>query len=201
MSKDVLIPRPETEAIIDLTLSLAGKPFLPGVVAPAARLSKHPKILDVGTGSGCIAITLKLELPGADVYACDISEKAIEVARRNAEKMGAEVSFRKSDLLDIFEKSEKFDLIVANLPYVSRKWDWLDEPESAGLKYEPDIALFAENDGLEIIFRLLEQAKGRTKFLIIEADPSQHDAIVHEAEKNGFELDRISGFQLLFGSR
>ena len=92
ITKDVLIPRPETEQIIDTVLSLAGKPFLPGVRATKRVLKKHPIILDVGTGSGCIAITLALEIPEAKVYASDISEQAIKVAQKNASRLNAPIN-------------------------------------------------------------------------------------------------------------
>ena len=200
VTPDVLIPRPETEAMVDMVLSLAGKSYLPGVAVPDAVLPANPRILDVGTGSGCVAVTLKLELPGAEVTACDVSEKALKVAMENAEKLGVGggetgVKFVKSDLLSALKKRDEFDVIVANLPYVDRSWEWLDE---GALEYEPDLALYAEDGGLEIIFRLLEEVQGRTKYLIIEADPCQHEKIVSFAEKRDYKLLRINGFQLLF---
>ena len=200
VTPDVLIPRPETEAMVDMVLSLAGKPYLPGVVVPDAVLPANPRILDVGTGSGCVAVTLKLELPGAEVTACDVSEKALKVAVKNAEKWGMDgeetgVEFVKSDLLSALKKRDDFDLIVANLPYVDRSWGWLDEEV---LGYEPEVALYAEDGGLEVIFRLLEQAQNRTRFLILEADPCQHERIVSFAEKRDYKLLRINGFQLVF---
>jgi release factor glutamine methyltransferase len=106
VTPDTLIPRPETEAIIDLVKELS--------------LEKL-KILDVGTGSGCIAITLKLELPESDVMAVDISEKALVVAEKNADNLHANLEFKQSDLLKNVD--EKFDIIVANLPYVDKNWE------------------------------------------------------------------------------
>ena len=93
VTPDVLIPRPETEQIIDAILNLAGKPYLPGVKPAPRVLPENPVILDVGTGSGCIAITIKKELPEAEVYATDISEKALKIAQKNAAKHGAPISF------------------------------------------------------------------------------------------------------------
>lgn len=198
VTPDVLIPRPETEAMVDMVLSLAGKSYLPGVAVPDAVLPANPRILDVGTGSGCVAVTLKLELPGAEVTACDVSEKALKVAMENAEKLGVGggetgVKFVKSNLLSAVGKCDKFDVIVANLPYVDRGWEWLK-----GIEYEPEIALYAGDGGMELIFRLLEQARGWTKYLILEADPCQHEKIVSFAEKRDYKLLRINGFQLLF---
>ncbi|MBR2586756.1 HemK family protein methyltransferase [Candidatus Saccharibacteria bacterium] len=191
VGSDVLIPRLETEAAIDLALSLAGKPYLPGLKVPERRLPARPRILDVGTGSGCIATTLKLELEEAEVFACDISDSALEVAKQNARALGASVSFLKSDLLKDIEGN--FDLVVANLPYVDRTWDWLD---LKSLAKEPELALFAEDGGLKLIKSLLDEALHRTKFLILEADPCQHEKIL--AYNEHYRLIKTSGFQLLF---
>ena len=215
VSSDVLIPRSETEAMVEMVMSLAGKSYLSGVKVPESKFNMVPRILDIGTGSGCVAITLKLELPEADVWALDISEEALKIAKKNAEKFGVledkrtgktGVKFLKSDLLEVFlsaEKSsdkqeEKFDIMVANLPYVARDWEWLNEKESIGLKYEPELALYAENDGLAVIFRLLDQIGKRTKYLVLEADPCQHRRISSHAEMRGYRLLETRGFQLLF---
>ncbi|MBQ7802428.1 peptide chain release factor N(5)-glutamine methyltransferase [Candidatus Saccharibacteria bacterium] len=212
VSPDVLIPRPETETAVEIVLSLAGKSYLPSVKVGPSKLPENPRILDVGTGSGCIAETIKLELPEANVTALDVSEKALEIAKKNAKNLGlldekTGVKFEKSDLLKIYQSaeqnSESFDVIVANLPYVSREWDWLEAPESAGIKFEPELALFAEEDGLALIYRLLEEInelsrkKPFTKFLILEADPIQHRDIVAMAKSRGFSLLEIRGFQIL----
>ena len=193
VTPDVLIPRPETEAAVDLILSLAGVPYLAGVAVSPSVLPAQPRILDVGTGSGCIAATVKQKLPEASVFACDVSAKALEVARKNAGRLGTKIEFLESDLLK--NVSGKFDVMVANLPYVSRDWEWLDKE---ALDYEPDLALYAEDGGLAIIFRLLEQAKNRTKYLILEADPCQHEKITSSAEAQGYKLLKVVGFQLLF---
>ena len=204
VSRDTLIPRPETELAVDIVLGLFGKTKLPGVRPPKAKISSGdleeyggaPRILDVGTGTGCLGITLKLEIPEAAVFLSDISESALMVARKNAKKLGANVGFIKSDLLKNI--GGEFEVIVANLPYVDRNWEWLKEPESAGLKYEPGLALFAEGGGLELIFRLIREAKGRTKYLVLEADPCQHERIVEFASRQGFEKIETRGFQLVF---
>lgn len=217
VSRDVLIPRPETEQLVDIILELFGKTKLPGVKPPEAKIAPGlsgdmPRILDVGTGSGCIAVTLKLELPEAEVFATDISETALKVAEKNAEKFGAKVEFFQGDLLSGLERNnggksgissalqipDNFEVIVANLPYVDRDWEWLSKTESAGLKYEPELALYAEDGGLELIFRLIREAKGRTKYLVLEADPCQHERIAEFAEKERFRLMEKRGFGLLF---
>lgn len=164
VTSDVLIPRPETEAIINLAKEL-----------------KPQKILDVGTGSGCIAVTLKLELPDSDVVALDISPKALKIAEQNAVTLGAKITFRESDLLE--KVQSKYDLIIANLPYVDEKWDWLS-PE---LAFEPEQALFAKDSGLYDIKCLISQVEQHLTTngaVILESDLSQHGAIQEYVEQN-----------------
>lgn len=175
VSPDTLIPRPESEEIVEIVKKIGPK-----------------KILDVGTGSGCLAVSLKLEIPEAEVLASDISEKALEIAKKNAEKFRAEVHFVQSDLMEKIDG--EFDTIVANLPYVDRNWEWISE----SLKFEPETALFAEKEGLELIFKLLEQAKKRCKNLVLEADTCQHEKIIAKAEENGYRFVEKSGFILWF---
>ena len=161
VTHDTLIPRPETEALIGVIKGL-----------------KPRRILDVGTGSGCIAITLALELPDTEVDAIDISLNALNVARENAANLGAEVNFYQSNLLTQIDG--QYDLIVANLPYVDANWDWLG-PE---LAFEPQTALYAEDGGLALIKQLIEQAPAHLKkrgHLILEADRSQHQKIASYA--------------------
>ncbi len=200
VTKDTLIPRPETEMAIDAVKLLAGQSILSGVKPPRRKLSDAPRILDVGTGSGCIAVTVATELPEAEVVACDVSVEALKVAEENAKRLGvsARVKCVKSDLLANIEG--KFDVVVANLPYVDKSWEWLKEPDSAGLKYEPSLALYAEDGGLAMIFRLLDEMgerEGFTRWLILEADPCQHEAIVAQAEQKGFALEEIRGYQIV----
>ncbi len=194
INPDVLIPRPETELMIDAVLNLVGKPFLPGVKPSKAKLPKKLKILDVGTGSGCIAITLKLEIPEAIVEASDVSEKALKVAKENARDLKADIKFVKSDLLEDVECSP--DLLVANLPYVDKDWDWIDRES---LSKEPSIALFADNHGLALIEKLIDQAAERRIInLILEADPCQHEAIIDYAKTKNYRKDETRGFILVF---
>ena len=193
VNPNVLIPRPETEAIIDTALNLLGKSYLPGVKPSEARLAQNAKVLEIGTGSGCIAITLKLEVPELDIVATDISDKALEVARANVERFNVDIKLQKADLLDGI--TERFDLIIANLPYVDKDWDWLDKK---ALSYEPSLALYAEDHGLKLIFRLIKQAEERkVPRLILEADPCQHNDIVNFAAKRGYSLIEKRGFVLL----
>ena len=198
VTKDVLIPRPESEMIIDAVLNLAGKPYLPGVKPSENKLPEHPKILDVGTGSGCLAITLKLELPEAEVSALDISEKALKIATKNAENLGARVyPLIISDLLANvnFTPDTIPDVVVANLPYVDRTWDWL----KLDLEKEPEIALFAEDSGLYLIKKLIRELKNaKIKYLILEADPCQHEAIKKYAPDYHLKHIETRGFILVF---
>ena len=194
VTPDVLIPRPETEQIIDAVLTLAGKPYLPGIKPTPNQLPKNPTILDIGTGSGCIAITIKKELPDAIVYASDISEKALNVAKKNAKKHHTEIDFIKSNLLQNINFTP--DLITANLPYVDENWEWLDK---TSLDYEPATALYAEDHGLALIKTLIQETKQRKiKYLILEADPSQHTDIINYATKTGSQLVEARGFILTF---
>lgn len=197
VSPDVLIPRPETEQIIDATLNLVGKPYLEGVLPAKARInSRGLRILDVGTGSGCIAITLKLVIPEADVTAVDISEKALKIAQKNAAKYGTAITTIISDLLE----NVKFtpDLVVANLPYVDQSWPWLDKKT---LSFEPDLALYAKDHGLSLIKHLIDQCQdGEVPYLILEADPSQHQSIINYAKAKNYYLLETRGFILTFGN-
>ncbi len=194
VTPDVLIPRPETEAIIDLVLNLAGKPYLPGVKPSQPELPEHPTIIDVGTGSGCIAITLKLELPKSKIIATDISENALIIAQKNATKLSASISFIISHLIE--KVNVKPDLVVANLPYVDKKWDWLD---LESLSYEPETALFAEDSGLALIKELIREVSAQSiPRLILEADPCEHDKIIDYAKKYNLRLKTRLQFTLYF---
>ena len=137
----VLIPRPETEHIVEAVLE--------NEIPPA------PRIFDVGTGSGCIAVTLALEIPAARVFASDISERALEVARDNASLLGAPVSFVCADFLDGI--AGEFDFIVSNPPYVKR--GDMSRLQREVREYEPHVALFSPEDELEVYRRLLAGAE------------------------------------------
>ncbi|MBR2640890.1 HemK family protein methyltransferase [Candidatus Saccharibacteria bacterium] len=194
VTPDVLIPRPETEQIIDMILSLVGKPYLPGVKPEKPKLPNNPIVLDVGTGSGCIAITIKKELPESTVYASDISKKAIRIAQKNAAKHNATIHTIISYLLE--NVNVKPDIIAANLPYVDKKWDWLDK---TALSFEPSIALYAEENGLKLIKELIAQANQiHTRYLLLESDPCQHEAIKKYASKYDYNLIENKGYILAF---
>lgn len=140
----VLIPRPETELAVEAVLEGVG-----------AMRSAAPRILDVGTGSGCIAVTLALEIPAAIVFAADISEVALHVARDNAATLGARIGFTCMDVLDA--ASGAFDCIVSNPPYVRR--DEMSGLQREVREHEPHVALFSPEDELAIYRRLVRGAE------------------------------------------
>lgn len=198
VTPDVLIPRPETEQIIDVVLNLAGVTYLPGVKPSPRVLPPHPVILDVGTGSGCIAITIKKLLPESEVYATDISEEALQIAQKNATYHSASTLNIISHLLEKVKNRDipTPDVVVANLPYVDKDWDWLDIP---ALSHEPSTALYAEDHGLALIKELITDAAAlHIPYLILEADPCQHDTIINHAQKNSFRHTETRGFILIF---
>ncbi len=196
VTKDVLIPRPETEQLIDLVKSLAGLPILPGVKARPRTLPEHPIILDVGTGSGCIAITIKKEFEEAEVYASDISESALKVAQKNALYLKAPITTIIAYLLEKVNSGEIStpDLIVANLPYVDRDWPWLDKK---ALSKEPEIALYADDHGLALIKELIDQAAAlHIPRLILEADPCEHHLIQEYSKTKHYYIKKIAGYAI-----
>ena len=163
VTPDVLIPRPETEHLIEVALDrLAVREIRAG---RQPRLNgENATLLDIGTGSGCIAIALAKELSAAAVYATDISTPALEVARRNAARHGLSdrIQFLESDLLAVFQSSGglpprmRFDLIVSNPPYIS-----LREADSLPIEvreHEPRAALFGGVEGYELYGALIPQA-------------------------------------------
>jgi release factor glutamine methyltransferase len=139
----VLIPRPDTETLVEVALAVADQ-----------RGGEPLRILDLGTGSGCIAITLALELPNAEVVAVDRSRAALSVARNNAERLGASVSFVESDWYTRLG-DDHFDLIVANPPYLAEE----DPHLAAGdLRFEPKEALIGGRSGTAMLRRIVAEA-------------------------------------------
>ena len=161
----VLIPRPETETLVEAALDLA-----PGI-----------RVVDVGTGSGAVALALKDERPDLVMTATDVSGDALDVARANAMRLGLEVSFVRADLLD---GVGEVDAVVSNPPYVEDGAQLA--PEIA--RHEPAAALYAGLDGLAVVRRLVEQAGecGAT-FLALEVGAGQAIAVEELARAAGFE--------------
>ena len=150
VNKNVLIPRFETEELVLNTINLIKKYF-----------NKKIKILDIGTGSGAIAISLKKEI-NSDVYATDISKEALEVAKENAKRNNAEVNFINTNLFDGIK--EKFDVVISNPPYI--RYD--EEIDEIVKNNEPHLALYADNDGLYYYEEILKNINSilNEKYLI-----------------------------------
>jgi release factor glutamine methyltransferase len=189
VTPDVLIPRPETELIVEETIRVVERHHI-----------AHPVIVDAGAGSGCIAVALARELAEARVVAIDISESALRVARRNAARhgLGDRIGFIASDLLEALAEEEFADFILSNPPYVS-------EEEMPSLQrevrdWEPRLALTDSNDGLSFYRRLLKDAPSRLKpggYLICEMGYKQSERISamvnHEVWGTAPLLDDLQG--------
>lgn len=166
----VLIPRPETEHVVEVALERLGPRGIKIDMATGAP-SPPLKIADVGTGSGCLAVALAHELPHGEILATDISAAALQVARRNAARhsVADRVRFVETDLLAAVGELRSFDVIVSNPPYVARNHADLLPREVR--EHEPESALFGGPTGIEIYARLIEQAAallGRGGILVLE---------------------------------
>ncbi|ESU34445.1 hypothetical protein G3A_01435 [Bacillus sp. 17376] len=147
VNEHVLIPRPETEELVYGTLQRLEKLF---------PESGQIDLVDVGTGSGAISITLKLEKPALKVTATDLSEDALEVARKNASELGAEIDFIQGDLLQpLILQGKKVDAVISNPPYIPvADQEWMSDIVT---EHEPHMALFAGEDGLDLYRRFMEE--------------------------------------------
>ena len=159
VAEGVLIPRPETEELVYHIVETT---------------KRGARILDIGTGSGAIAISLAKLIKGAEVVAVDISEEALKIAKRNAEKIGANVEFVKADALGDLSHLGRFDIIVSNPPYIPESDRALMRPNVT--EHEPDVALFVEDDDPLIFYRAIAQTarkvlkkEGRIYFEIYES--------------------------------
>jgi len=145
VDENVLIPRPETEELVEWIIANCKFPI------------NKLKILDIGSGSGCIAIALKRKLRKAEVWSCDISEDALNIARKNATALGVDVNFIHLDFLNKSERGKlfSFDIIVSNPPYVPEKDK--NEMQANVLKYEPATALFVQDNDALIFYRAIAE--------------------------------------------
>ena len=159
----VLIPRPETELLVEV-----------GLTVPDGG-----RVVDVATGSGAVALALKHERLDLKVTGTDVSEEALAVARGNTERLGLDVSFVRADLLDGVDGP--FDAVLANLPYVAEREEL--QPEIA--RYEPAMALYAGPDGLDVIRRLVSMVTG-APLVALEVGAAQGDAVRELLERAGF---------------
>ena len=172
VNKDVLIPRYETEDLVDRSIKYIKEHF---------GGNKNLKIADLGTGSGCIAISLKKAFPNALVDAFDISLEALEVASGNAKNNGVVVNFYQGDMCNCLK--DKYDVIISNPPYIGEN---SEEVEDIVFKNEPHIALFASNNGLYFYEEILKEATSHLKdksMIIFEIGYKQGESIKNMASK------------------
>lgn len=181
VNKTVLEPRPESEDMITL---------LKDIVKTTPVLA----VADVGTGSGALAITAKLELPKATVIATDIDPKCLKVAKSNAQKHDAEVKFFQGDLLSPIPSTLPLSIILANLPYVP---DSHKINQAAAM--EPKIAIFGGPDGLSVYRRLFsDPVPPKPRFILTESLPPQHQKLASIGRSAGYRLTKSEGFIQLF---
>lgn len=169
VDENTLIPRPDTEILVEEVIKIAKQKY-------------NPKILDLCTGSGAIAISLKKYVPNSEIIGVDISEKAIEVANKNANKLNADVKFIKSDLFERLKK-EKFDIIVSNPPYIKKEEI---KKLSKEVQKEPELALDGGIDGLDFYRKITSQAIEYLKtesFLCFEIGYNQKNDVIKIIEK------------------
>lgn len=180
VSSDVLIPRPETEDIITLALPL-----------------QPQKILELGTGSGCIAITCKLEIPSCEVIATDISPQSLEVAQQNADDLSVSIKFLVSDLLGKCSTLiDKKTMLIANLPYVPE--DYITSPE---ILNEPQLALFSGADGMKhyrALWGQISKLQNKPSYILLESLVNQHNTQESLANKYSYQLHETMGLIQLF---
>jgi release factor glutamine methyltransferase len=173
VTQGVLIPRPETEQLVESTLELL-------------KNRSHAKILDLGAGCGCIALSIAKEKPDTQVTACDISDACLNVAQVNAQNLNIHnVSFVRSHWFSAITPGD-FDIIVCNPPYISEDDQLIEE---AVEKYEPDIALFSDNHGLEDLYHVIENAPGFLASggsLVLEHGLNQAEAVQNKMRDLNF---------------
>ena len=187
----VLVPRPESEQFIETLKDLMPK--------NESLFDSQITLVDVGTGSGVLGITAKLEFPEINVTLLDIDRHALSIAKENATRLEADVRQDTSNLLGSYYG--KADFILANLPYVDKDWN---SPYLLELGHEPEIALYANDDGLQFIKRIIIEAKHKLNkggFLLIESDIRQQADIRRFARDNGYEIERTDGLITTLGFR
>lgn len=185
VDKRVLEPRPESETMIDILKNLA-------------KTNDRLEIIDVGTGSGALAITAKLELPNAQVVATDIDPSCLQVAEKNAAKHQVAIQFAQGDLLEPISNTLPGITVItlANLPYVPENY----QINPAAMQ-EPRLAIFGGADGLDPYRKLFEQAAGfaeQPRYILTESLPPQHRELVFVAARHGFRQLQENDFVQVF---
>lgn len=189
VNSHTLVPRPETEAIIELLKRLASSGFA----------NTNGACADIGTGSGAIAITAKLELPALRVFATDIDAECLSTAAQNAEALQADVTFLHGNLLEPFgeqKTSDVPDMILANLPYVPDNFQI-----NTAATHEPRHALFGGVDGLDLyreMFEQIQQNNWKPRYILAESLPPQHTVLTGIAKVVGYCLEQTDDFIQLF---
>ncbi len=186
VNKDVLVPRPESETMIELLLA-------------RADIQDAPLIIDIGTGSGALAITAKLELPLAKVIASDIDPKCLTIASKNAQKHSVDIELVQGDILEPFLRLNHSNIfILANLPYVPDSYKI-----NQAATMEPRTAIFGGPDGSDLYKQLFNEANEmlyKPKCIFTESLPPQHDNLTGIAKRSGYSLvdtiDFIQVFEL-----
>jgi release factor glutamine methyltransferase len=185
VNKFVLEPRPESETMINVLKKLP---------------VKEATIIDVGTGSGALAVTAKLELPHAHVEAIDIDPNALKLASRNAMKHAAEIEIVEGDLLTpIVDKQPEVYALLCNLPYVPDSFQI-----NLAAAHEPRLAIFGGPDGLDLYRKLFTQIDGFTpkpQYILTEAMPPQHETLTEIAAAHEYELQQRDDFIQVFSPR
>jgi len=171
VNKNVLIPRYETEFLVEKTIKYYKELF-----------NKEVDILDIGTGSGAIAITLKKEI-NCNVTACDISKDALNIAKENSKQNNVNINFVESDIFSNI--NDKYDIIISNPPYISKNEEIMDSVD----KYEPHLALYAEDNGLYFYKRIIEESKKylKDKFIIAFEIGYWQSQFIKDIIKNYYE--------------
>lgn len=177
----VLVPRPESEAIIELLLEVPK--------------TSQPRIIgDVGAGSGTLGITAALELPGCQVELLEIDDSAMQIAQMNVDRLTTGITITKSDLLE--GATLQHDILLCNLPYVPD-----DYPINQAAAHEPGVALFGGKDGLDLYRRMFQQISDLPKrplYILTESLPASHIAVSDIASQTGYKLLKTLDFVQLF---
>lgn len=197
VNKNVLIPRPETEELVQWLLDDVGE----------SKNSSNLKILDIGTGSGCIAISLAKNLPNAEIFALDISEKALKTARENAGLNKVNVNFIQADILNLEALTGKFDVIVSNPPYV-REMEKVEMHLNV-LENEPELALYVKDTDPLIFYGIIAklaqaglQKNGNLYFEINQYLANETEEILKNSGfKTELKKDIFGNYRMLRGRK